>query len=269
MNELESLRALARARRQSATRKVARHSRDNNISLAGTALDPRKAAGAEKRMNRATLRKYIGQLDQFNNRNVQYYGGRDGLIIPGKTWQAYKRIEARVGKIGATELETIGKLKLPGGQTVAQLQRVIVRSPSSNMPFAGRNRTPKGISSIGDIQKLIAHERDRLSPTYRDRAIKAARTSAMKMAESIGDTKAMKAIKKLDDIRLYIAWTYSNLADELSTKYYSGKSDEINLDDEFDATTNEVVHDHLKWAKKINVTKYGFDDPKKVEKKQG
>ncbi len=261
MSELEELRAEIRRRRQAATKKAARLRRENFADVSGTRLDPRKSAGAEKRMTRVQAQAYLKRLNDFNSRQTQYFGGQDGLIIPNREWSQYKAAERATARAGAQEAMRLAKLRRPDGYTVGEFVSQVEGqrfNTASNRPLAARNRTSKGFKSLKGLSQATEFENIRRSPEYRQRSIEAGRTASRKMASAMGDNARLERLEAMSDERFYIAWHFGGLAEEMSLGYVEGKAE--NLDIDIADSNAAFMDDIIDWAEGPEVAKYATDN---------
>lgn len=260
MARIDELRDEYRRRRAAVTRKINRTAKINRVELSGTDYDPRRAVGSERQMTSRQLRSEIAKMNRFTKRTTQYYRGKDGAIIPRNIWLQYKGVENMVRNASKAELARLANLKTPSGDTVAEREAQTVHTmggSASNRPLTPRNRTPAGVTSIHAISKLIRQENSRLSPAYKAKHIKSGRTSAIKMAEAVGDHATAKRIRKMDDERFYLAWNYGDLAEAQALTYHSVQSDGFEPDAGFLDDRQEQVNSILDWADAIDLEQYG------------
>lgn len=268
MSELDELRAEIRRKRQAATNKVGRLRRVNYANIEGTSFDPRKTAGAERRMNTIQARAYLRKLNAFNDRRTQYFGGQDGVIFQRHEWNRYKAPERATARAAAKELQRLGKLKRPDGYTVKEFtERVEGQrfNTASNRPLSPRNRSSKAFKSLSALSQAAEFENSRRSAAYKQRSIESGRTAARKMAAAMGDSARIERINKLSDERFYIAWHFGGLAEEMSLGYVEGQSE--NLDIDISDSNAAFMDDILDWAEGPSIAEYAGEDEAPVKRK--
>jgi len=262
--DIESLRAQARARHKAATRKVSRLRTQKGVELTGTKIDPRRDPHLLKRYTTRQLKAYIAQLDSFVDRKTQFVGDARKRPLNPATWGEYAQLEKQYNAKVRAEFDRIAGLKLPhGDQTIGERMAMMTPThraaydPAVNAPYSPPTRKPKNMASDRALRRLTADMRDRLSPSRQRRDTARDRDAFGKMAELINQPDLVKAVKGLSDAQFRVMWNYTGFATDISLSYEASKSmlteKERPWHSEAMAIAVKDAHALIKWAKSLDL----------------
>lgn len=262
-NQVQQMRQVAKARRQAATRKVARLERAG-LKVAGTAEDPRKGHTDINKMNSAQLKSYIGKLDKFTSRNNQYVRGNNGAPIQRSKWRSYKRLEAQYNSNADNAFEAVKDIRIDrANMTIGERQNMLgvrefprAANPATNSPFNKMDRKPGGIPNNAAVDKLTRDMKKRTSGDFFKNEAKRLKSDIVKFFNNVGGVsdQMLKEIQRMTPKQIH-ALNLTNFSNAVSTKYELLKRHMQNRNDEFaakvaDDSTAEA-EDLVRWARKI------------------
>lgn len=225
-DDINRLRAEARARHEAVTKKISRLRRVNNVDVGHSKYDPRRDLSVIKRYNRNQLNSYIKSLNEFTARGNTFVGGADNTIIRGSKWREYKQLEKQFNRISAKHDAKFAQQFVPtAGMTVeqrlAQRPKGFIRAgvEASSRPFREENRVSAHIKGEEGLDKLLKRMKRQLSKGYEKSTIQRDRKTFESLAKVNGDHSLIKSMRKLNDYQFYYAWHFTNLAEAMATRY--------------------------------------------------
>lgn len=246
MSELEELRATARARRNAATRKVARNRRAG-VDIAGTEFDPRVSNDRIARLNTKQLNALIGRLDSFMSRKSQFVNLAQG-IAPRSEFNEYKKWERKYNK-KAVELQKMAEGKeTPFGEQNIQENDLIHHSYKflQNTPDFYRpvDRKSNYFFSRKGLQTLTANMKKRASKVY----IHKTAVKIRKNIKAFDNGKKYNTLK-LTDEQLILVWQYGGMADAYY-EMYTNKEGTYEEDESPDIEAQNNETDEMRTARR-------------------
>lgn len=224
-NQAAELRQQARARRTAATRKVNRLEK-LGIVVSGTKEDPRRPVEVVKRYNSSQLRKYIGELNAFTERNNQYVRGNKGAPIKRNTWKQYKALESVYNANADKAFEAIKNIKIDRANiTIGERQAMLgegkfprAANPATNSPFNKMDRSPGGLPNNEAVSKLTKDLKKRTSKDFFKNEAARLKQDINKFFDNIGDTRFREAVNKMTPKQIH-ALNLTNFANAVGTLY--------------------------------------------------
>lgn len=263
-HELDELRSLARSRHKAATRKISRIRNTTGLSLSGSKNDPRRELGKIRGYTKSQLRTYIGQLNDFNSRNVQFVSSATKQPMRADLWKQYKALEGRYNRRINEQFETVKDVYLPAvGQTIGERMSMItpahrqLTNPAVNAPYRPAEIRSGNITSEKALKRLIAQKQKQLRPSHRKNLIKNARENFGKMADVINRRDLADAVKGLTDAQFEVLWNYTPFASAIGINYeviqamLSDKEKPYHSDALRNAVDSQKAL--INWAKEANI----------------
>ena len=256
MTDINDLRLRVRKAHALAGKKVSRLKTHNNADIAGTRLDPRRDPALIKRYTRKQLESYLGSLDTFRSRKVQYATGATGNRINMGLWQKYKAAERAYNRKANERLRAVSGIKLLGsdatiGERDEAFKPVLQAKGASTRPYARTVRDVTGIVDDDAIKKLTAQLQKKLSADYSQQTIVRQRMELADMLTSLGESDLIDLAGGLTDRQFDALWNYTDFATNVSERYEVVKSKNVT----HDAATSEDFRDDiveiLAWAETI------------------
>lgn len=262
--ELERLRAEARRKHRSATRKISRLRRAADVELTGTQFDPRRSPKAIGRYNATQLKAYINQLETFNNRQTQFVRGARGSVITSAAWRQFQSAARKVSARNKREFGKIADVELPNGVTIRQ--RVAMTTPKHptmgtnlavNRPFEEIRKSPRGIMGDKGAIALAREMESRLGERWFSNRISNDRSSLSKMVAVMNRPEILQQIDNLSDQQFNILWNYTGFADLLGVSYQSITDAMAGKDEPYFREAAEQslrdVRELIEWAGTLNM----------------
>lgn len=257
--ELNRLRKLARARHRAATSKISRSKKRNNVLITGTEFDPRRDLKKVDRYTAKQLTEYIGKLDTFTSRKVQFERDRMRRPIPKKDWTEYKRLESSLRDQAVLQFEPFKSIVMPNGDMTLEMVDYVMGVPAKigqefgDRPGTMPNLVPKQIHSLDGLRKLSANIRKKLQPDYSDKKRERLREVADKMLEMMGDDKARERVRALGDRQADALLRYSSFMSALGIKYMGMQMMLTKGDGWWSrmASDNSEIEELLSWAERL------------------
>lgn len=224
--ELNELRAMARARHRATTRKISRIKNDTGLTISGSQNDPRRELARIKRYTKSQLRAYIAQLNDFSSRSVQFVPSANRTPIQADLWKTYKSLEGRYNQRVNEQFERVQDVFLPAvGQTIGERMAMItpahrqLTNPAVNSPYRPAEMQPRNVRDERALKRLIAQKQKQLQPRYRKKLVDDARDQFGKMADIINRRDLAKAVSTLSDAQFEVLWNYTPFASAIGINY--------------------------------------------------
>jgi hypothetical protein len=249
-DELRRLRDEVRKRRSAVTAKVGRIRRNTGVDVTGTNEDPRRPPKVINKYSAPQLKKYLNDLNAFQDRGVGFVAGKGGSIIPKKAWIEYKKLERQYNKLGELHVKAIADIKVPGlGVTVAQRNANLparAHGDIINRPYVDINRNPRNVVDLKALKKLTKDMRRKVSPSFLPGEIRKARRELSAMLKTIGSGEYADRAKGLTDNQFNILWNYTNFATNISLRYEITKAQAAGMSEDKYASVLEDNTDDLR-----------------------
>lgn len=261
MNEVNKLREEVRKARRNASNKIARTLRQTGAKIAGSNVDPRREAGVIDRYNKPQLQAYLGQLKEFNSRNVQFVAGKQGTPLPRHRANELIRVANAAHNAHENHLQGMANVQVaPLGLTVQQFRDIrpnAVRSGLRSTPYGSTPISYAGVQSPEALEKLIQDQRRKLSSNFIPKKIDQGRHNLEKALEIMGNDDLLQAVSVLDDYQFDVLWHGTSFAETAFMKYDLEKSrasesrkerwQDKGIDDAY-----EHISEFLEWASTVS-----------------
>lgn len=262
--QLDQLRALARARHRAVTGKISRLNRQAGVVVSGTKADPRRNLSKIKRYTASQLRTYINQLDSFNARSTQFVPSANRKPIQVDLWKKYKNLERRYNQRVNEQFEQVKDVFLPAvGQTLGERMAMItpahrqLTNPAVNAPYRPAEVQSRNVSSEKALRRLIAQKQNQLKVSYRKKLIDDARSQFSKMADIINRRDLADDVANLSDAQFEVLWNYTPFASAIGINYEVIQAMLSNKEKPYhsDSLRNAVASQKslIEWAKQTNL----------------
>lgn len=224
--ELNELRAMARARHRATTRKISRIKADTGLPISGSKNDPRRDLGKLKGYTKSQLRTYIAQLNDFSSRSVQFVPSATRTPIQTDLWKKYKNLEGRYNQRVNEQFARVQDVFLPAvGQTIGERMAMItpahrqLTNPAVNSPYRPAEMKPRNVANERALKRLISQKENQLRPSYRKRLVNDARNQFAQMADVINRRDLARDVSKLTDAQFEVLWNYTPFASAIGINY--------------------------------------------------
>lgn len=262
--ELNELRAMARARHRATTRKISRIKNDTGLPISGSRNDPRRDLSKVKRYTKSQLRTYIAQLNDFSSRSVQFVPSANRTPIQADLWKKYKSLEGRYNRRVNAQFEKVADVFLPAvGQTLGERMAMItpahrqLTNPAVNSPYRPAEMKPSNVASEQALIRLIAQKENQLKASYRKKLIDDARSQFAKMADVINRRDLAQDVSKLSDAQFEVLWNYTPFATAIGINYEVIQAMLSNNEKPYhsDSLRNAVASQKslIEWARKADI----------------
>ena len=178
-----------------------------------------------KNYNSIQLRKYLGELNGFMSRNVQYHPDAHGRPIPGQLWNEYKRLERRVNKNITADYDAAAPVKINAHETVAERRAKITpkhkgarQGTATNLPQI-HFRSSQQMASAKAVETLIKQYNKMTAKDFTEKQRKTHMDQFLAMAKETRMDKVMNAVKGLSPRQFDILWNYTDFATKVSIPY--------------------------------------------------
>ena len=258
MDQLKALRAEVLRAQGLASRKVSRLERVKGVAIAGTRLDPRREGARVQSYTAKQLQTYLGELNTFRSRKVQYSAGARGGVVSAAKWQEYKRLERRFNKKAERANRLVRDLKIvTHGMTVAERDALLrPKGPSARgvvRPTDKINRRIGGIASDKALDKLIADMRVKTGRGYESETLARQRKVSRKMANGRGNKRVRDRLSNLTADQFNALWNYTDFPDQMATKYHTNADSDSRFVAQTRNSADSEIERYLDWAESINL----------------
>lgn len=223
MNEKDRLRQEIAKAQKSVSNKINRIQRQTGAKVSGSQFDPRKPAGAEKRMrSERNMREYLANLRVFMSPANQFISGQNGAPLrKGYFLNIYKKNEQAVEAVRQQRDKAMGDIKTPTGLSVRQQKAAIPEAGGSSVhgPFKKFDRDASAIKDMNALIKLNEDMVNKLKPDYLPGEIDKGRENIEKVADYLGESDIADQINDLNDYQFDLLWFGTNYADRLFLYY--------------------------------------------------
>lgn len=262
--ELEELRQLARARHRAVTRKISRLKQDAGVPVSGTKSDPRRDLSRVKRYTKSQLRAYVGQLNDFSSRSVQFVPSASKKPMQADLWKKYKNLERRYNQRVNAQFAKVQDVFLPAvGQTIGERMAMItpahrqLTNPAVNAPYRPSEMQSRNVASERALKRLIAQKQNQLKASYRKKLVDDARSQFAKMADVINRRDLANDVSKLSDAQFEVLWNYTPFASAIGINYEVIQAMLSNKEKPYhsDSLRNAVASQKslIDWARKADI----------------
>lgn len=262
--ELNELRAMARARHRATTRKISRIKSETGLTISGSKNDPRRDLSRIKRYTKSQLRAYIGQLNDFSSRSVQFVPSATRTPIQADLWKKYKGLERRYNQRVNAQFDTVKDVFLPAvGQTIGERMAMItpahrqLTNPAVNAPYRPAEMQPRNVKSEKALKRLIAQKQNQLKASYRKKLVDDARRQFSQMADVINRRDLARDVAKLSDAQFEVLWNYTPFASAIGINYEVIQAMLSNKEKPYhsDSLRNAVASQKslIEWARKADI----------------
>lgn len=267
--ELNNLRKEANRIRTNTTRKISRIKNKQEIIVSGTAYDPRKPVGAEKKMNKAQLNAYINQMKEFNRplHKFEAISGNKPILKTeaAKFHRLAEQVNARRDKFTSrlNEQKFPGMAKSPGE---FQRQGESPTEPGYGSMFDNVVEDLSGVRSLSALKKLEASLAAQLKPDKFKANLDLGRQQASRMMEINGQQENVDLLNSLSDFQFAMFW-YGSAGPE---RIFMMDSDQNAVRDEAeDSSANSEIRGLLRQAESLPaIDIVGGDWEKEIHQKK-
>lgn len=258
MSEVNRLRDEARKRRAAATAKAARIRRSTGANVAGTEFDPRRPHGDVSKMNSASLRKYIRELNSFVDRGVQFTAGDRGAPLPRGSWNSFERKQAKLRQMNQENQRVLGQFQAFGTEeSVSDVKDRRYKNRGQGGRRGAFNDTdyrPGEITNAKALNELEAHLDKMFSPKFMSQRRSNYRHGVMEAFKIMGELQLMEEFAQLSDFQFDVLWNDPRFAEVVFAKYDAeqARTQGNRKEQAQDRAANEqfeLAGDFLKWAR--------------------
>lgn len=249
--ELERLRAEVRKLRQRSTKKAGRLRREKGVQLQGSKYDPRRAVGAEKRLNRNQLNSYISRLETFNSRGTQYGAIGAGVPVPQKKLDRFREAQSEFNRTRGRLGRNVSRVRVQGAsETVGEASRLMVaggRGYKSNSLLARSNLPASNIVNEKALDKFSRTFEQRASEAGQRRDLRKARLTLDRMAQFTQDSDRLRdRLKNLSDDQVLALYSDNQFMNQMALVIDSDKDMyQQDMPDDLIAQESAAINDSI------------------------
>lgn len=268
--EVNRLRAEYKRIKANTTRKISRIKNKQEIIVSGSSYDPRKPAGAEKRMNATQLRSAINKMREFNSpmHKFEVISGNKPIL---RTEAArYHRLAGQLNQRRQKFTSKLNERKFPGMDSTPgeyQRQGQSPTEPGYGSMFDSVVEDLSGVRSLMGLKKLEASLAAQLKPEKFKANLDLGRQQAKRMMEINGQQENALILDTLSDYQFAMFW-YGSAGPE---RIFMMDSDQNAVrDDEEDSSAEREIRGLLRQAESlpaIDIVGGDWEKEKPKEKK--
>lgn len=251
-DEVRRLREEVRKRRAAATAKISRTRRVHGADIAGTSVDPRRDPKVINKYNAAQLRAYLGKIESFMDRKIQFVGGARGANLKKSPVTDLLKTQTNYNKVVEARRRELDKINILGkGLNIGQRRDTIHPTAAGsvvNDPYAKSNLKPSQFTSDESVAKMAAQLKERMAPDYLAKKLKEAREQGRQMLVHMGAHDLIDEMNDLTDYQFDILWNEAGFAQALSVVYTVLESNAGRWQNSVVEDKKDDIREFLGWA---------------------
>lgn len=255
--DINELRAEVMRRQKAANAKIARLRR-KGVQIAGSEFDVRRDPNRVGRYNSRQLQSYLGELNEFTQRRVQFVPGSEGVPIRAHIFNHAQRTAREYNAMVRQHEEQVGDTFIPkAGMTANEFMRDVVGTRKRGKggkvrPLTAEDRRSFEFVSEDKIVKWRESMERKMRPDYLKDTIEKQKYKMYELIDHFGDDKLSELAKSLTNDQVNVLWNYTDAPRDMFNSYYmarltsTGKADDTFARIDEDSISD--VKDWLEWA---------------------
>lgn len=261
MLDINELRAEVARRRKAAQSKIARLRR-KGVRLEGSQFDVRRDPHRVGRYNSRQLQSYLGELNEFTQRRVQFVPGVEGTPIRAHVFKHAQRTANEYNAMVQKHEQDVSNIFIPkAGMTAGEFMRDVVGTRKRGKggkvrPLTVEARNSFEFVSEDKIMKWRESMERKMRPNYLNDSIEKQKYKMYELIDHFGDDKLSEIAKSLSSEQVNVLWNYTDAPRDMFNSYYmarltsTGKADDTFARIDEDSTSD--VKDWLEWASNLS-----------------
>lgn len=246
-------------RQKAATAKIARLKRQG-VQLSGSEYDVRRDPSKVARYNSTQLRSYLGQLNEFTNRNRQFVPGSEGVPIPRHIWNQLERTQAEFKTFSENHYNGVKDTFIPQrGVTIGKQDSDVLGKARAkggvSRPISFEDRKAYEFPNAERVKDMRDAMEQKMRTSYLPKKLTDQHDQLMEAIKVFGNDDLTTIAQNLTYDQVDALWNYSDAPRDLFAGYHhqkllaAGKADDTdsNIHDDAEYETRQW----LDWAASI------------------
>lgn len=258
--DINELRAEVARRQKAAQAKIGRLRR-KGVQLEGSEFDVRRDPTRVARYNRSQLNSYLGQLNEFTQRRVQFVPGAEGVPIRAHVFRHAQRTAREFNEFVSRHESGVNDIFIPKqGMTSAEFRRDVEGSRKRGKGGRARPLTAEIRNSFEFVSEdKIKAWRDsmerKMRPNYLEGTLQKQKYQMLQIVDMYGQEDMSDIARSLTDEQINVLWNYTDAPRDAYTGYHmmqlmaAGKADETFANIQEDASSD--LREWLQWAQTL------------------